>query len=93
VLKGLKNYDATTPEDELVNAAVKIVRPADRYTNWWDRNENGVQDPEDVLSMIDHILLPKAWESHIKRTLIFLNNNDISDHWPVYTEVLIPSGK
>lgn len=93
VLKGLKNYDAATPEDELVNAAIKIARPADRYTNWWDRNENGVQDSEDVLSMIDHILLPKAWEANIRRTLIFHNNNDISDHWPVYTEVLIPAGK
>ncbi len=93
VLKGFKNYDATTPEDELVNAAGKIARPADRYTNWWDRNENGVQDSEDVLSMIDHILLPKAWEANIRRTLIFHNNNDISDHWPVYTEVMIPARK
>ena len=43
--------------------------------------------------MIDHILLPKAWEANLKRTLIFHNNNDVSDHWPVYVEVVIPATK
>ncbi|MGC4003384.1 MAG: endonuclease/exonuclease/phosphatase family protein [Pirellulales bacterium] len=90
VLKGLKNFDAATPDDELVNAAAKILRREDRYTNWWDRNENGVQDPKDALTMLDHILLPKEFLPHIKRALIFHNNNDVSDHWPVYVEVDLP---
>ncbi len=91
VLKSLKDYDSAKAGDELGNAAEKIKRAADRYTNWWDRNENGVQDPEDVKSMIDHILLPKSMMPMIQRTLIFHNNNDVSDHWPVFVELKLPA--
>jgi exonuclease III len=94
VLKGLKDFDPGHEGDELVNAAVKISRQADRYTNLWDRNENTVIDPGDVMTMIDHILLPKEWEANIKRALInHCTTTETSDHWPVYVELQLPEAK
>ncbi|MDX1962396.1 MAG: endonuclease/exonuclease/phosphatase family protein [Pirellulales bacterium] len=91
VLKMLKDYDSATQGDELVNVAEKIVRQADRYTNLWDRNENGVSDPGDVRTMIDHILLPRDLAPHITRAFIFHSSSvETSDHWPVVVEILLP---
>lgn len=88
VLKGLKDFDPSKAGDELVNAAVKMPRQADRYTNLWDRNENGIADPGDVTTMIDHILLPKEWEANIQRAFIFhCTSPDTSDHWPVVVDL------
>jgi endonuclease/exonuclease/phosphatase family metal-dependent hydrolase len=94
VLKGLKDFDPDQPGDELGNVAEKIVRQVDRYTNIWDRNENGVSDPGDVLTMIDHILLPKSLMEHIRRAYIFhATDSKTSDHWPVVVELQLPASK
>ncbi len=39
VLKGLKDFDPDRRGDELVNAAVKMPRQTDRYTNLWDQTK------------------------------------------------------
>jgi len=88
VIADIKNYDSSTPEAELANAAEKIVRQADRYTSHWDRNENGTLDSDDVRTMIDHVLIPKSLLSSVKRT--FINHTtdlQTSDHWPVVVDL------
>ena len=44
---------------ELVNAAERIVRVADRYTSHWDRNENGAGDSDPRAAS-----LPGAQDGH-----------------------------
>jgi len=92
VLRDLKNYDAKQPGAELENVAKLIPRQADRYTSFWDRNENRARDPYDVLTMIDHILLPKELMPHVTRAFIFHSiAPETSDHYPLVVDLALPS--
>lgn len=91
VLKRLKNFDEKRDGDELVNAASQIVRQADRYTSHWDRNENGADDPYDVKTMIDHVLLDRSLMPHVKRVFIDHSTNlETSDHYPIVVDFELP---
>ena len=71
VIKGLKDFDTEHTGTELENVAKLMPRKADRFTCFWDRNENGAKDPYDVFSMIDHIFLPTEMMPYVKRAFIF----------------------
>jgi endonuclease/exonuclease/phosphatase family metal-dependent hydrolase len=91
VLTSLKDYDTATPGPELVNVAERIVRQADRFTCHWDRNENGVADPDDVMTMIDHILLPAELMTTVRRVFVSrCSDLTTSDHWPVVVDIELP---
>ena len=91
VLRDLKDYDKAREGPELVNVAGKIPRQADRYTSLWDRNENGAEDPYDVMTMIDHILLPKEMMPWVKRVFIFhCVDLRVSDHSAVVVDLVLP---
>ncbi len=93
VLRDLKDFDSAQPGPELVNAASLIPRVADRYTSHWDWNENGADDPGDVYTMIDHILLPKELMPYVKRAFICRTVGlETSDHFPVVVDLLLPNG-
>jgi endonuclease/exonuclease/phosphatase family metal-dependent hydrolase len=91
VLALLKDYDPSRPGPESFNAARHIVRKEDRYTSHWDRNENGVEDPYDVFTMIDHVLLPNELAGCVRRAFIF-HNLDLrtTDHRGVVVDLLLP---
>lgn len=94
VVKDLKDFDSEQAGDELVNIAKLIPRQADRYTSFWDRNENGARDPYDVFTMIDHILLPKELMPTVKRAFIFHSVDlQTSDHRAVVVDLLLPEKK
>ncbi|NIM08043.1 MAG: hypothetical protein GTO53_02520 [Planctomycetales bacterium] len=91
VLKLLKDYDPGQVGDELVNAAERIVRVADRFTSHWDINENSTSDDGDVFTMIDHILLHQSLAPKIRRTFVCrLSDLKTSDHWPVVVDLKLP---
>ena len=91
VLKDIKDFDPDRPGPELANVASKIVRQADRYTNHWDWNENGADDPQDVYSMIDHILLAKELMPYVTRAFICHSvSADVSDHFAVVVDLRLP---
>lgn len=90
VLRDLKDYDPAVG-DELVNAAKFVTRVADRYTSHWDFNENGAADPEDVFTMIDHVLLHRDLEPAVARVFIcHAVDLDVSDHHPVVVDFVFP---
>ena len=92
VLPALKDFDSKHPGPELENVAKRMPRQADRYTSFWDRNENGVRDPYDVFTMIDHILLPRELMPDVKRAFIFHSvAPETSDHYPVVVDLLLPT--
>jgi len=101
------DYSDSVPDvngDKPESSALRIVRESgnltnlaskfevsDRYTDWYDRNRNCVDDGGDEHSMIDHILLsPKLFESVADAGVLhnFVNHCDClySDHWPVWVE-------
>ena len=91
VLRDIKDFDSQQSGDELVNVAKMIPRQADRYTSFWDRNENGARDPYDVFTMIDHILLPKELMPYVKRAFIFHSIAlETSDHRAVVVDLVLP---
>ena len=91
VVRNIKDFDSSAEGDELVNVASLIPRKADRYTSFWDRNENGARDPYDVFTMIDHIFLPRELISHVKRAFIFHSISlETSDHRAVVVDLLLP---
>ena len=91
VLRDLKDYDPDKKGPELVNAASRIARVADRYTSHWDRNENSADDSDDVKTMLDHILLPKELMPHVQRVWIsHISDLQTSDHWPVVVDFMLP---
>ena len=91
VIKNLKDFDSERSGVELENVAKLMPRLSDRYTNMWDRNENGVRDPYDVTSMIDHIFLPPELMKFVKRAFIFHGVPlEASDHYPVVVDLVLP---
>jgi endonuclease/exonuclease/phosphatase family metal-dependent hydrolase len=88
VLSNLKNYDPSTPGNEMFNAAKKITRKFDRYTVHWDKDEDGVPDEKEPMTMIDHILIHKSLEPFVKRVFIdHGHGSQTSDHWPVVVDL------
>ena len=88
VLRDLKDYDSDRKGPELVNAATFMQRVSDRYTSHWDYNENGASDPEDVFTMIDHVLLHEDLAPAVTRAFIcHATAGDISDHYPVVVDL------
>lgn len=91
VIKNLKDFDLQKPGPELENVAKLMPRKADRYTCFWDRNENGAKDPYDVFSMIDHIFLPNELMPYVKRAFIAHGTPlTASDHYPVVVDLVLP---
>ncbi|MGI9427341.1 MAG: endonuclease/exonuclease/phosphatase family protein [Bythopirellula sp.] len=94
VVKDIKDFDRQQEGDELVNIAKLIPRQADRYTSFWDRNENGARDPYDVFTMLDHILLPQELMPMVTRAFIFHSVDlETSDHRAVVVDLLLPEKK
>lgn len=92
VIASLKDYDSEQPGPELVNVAERITRVADRYTSHWDWNENGADDPQDVHTMIDHILLPAELMPYVERAFIaHCVSLETSDHFPVVVDLKLPA--
>jgi len=88
VLRNLRDIDPATPGEELINAAARIPRVADRYSSHWDYNENGAADPEDVFTLIDHILLDRRLAVGLRRAFIcHASGLEVSDHFPVVVDL------
>lgn len=70
---------------------VGMMTPSERYSNWWDKNENCVSS-SDELVMIDHILVSEKIKKQVKNVFMyhhydmFCDSLD-SDHYPIIVEI------
>lgn len=84
VLRILREMEPDTPTDDLFNAAEFVPR-RERYTALWDRGVEGVRDPGDTFTMIDHVLLSPELRPFVTSVRIAHDHDPyrVSDHFPV----------
>ncbi len=85
ILKGLDGQKMGTYM--LTNVATKINQ-SDRYSDWWDSDNNCNTSSQKDLSMIDHVLVTAGIYNKITNVYIYHGYKEYcgkwdSDHWPV----------
>jgi exonuclease III len=91
ILKGLKGDFAG--KYELHNAAETIVQ-SERYSDWWDSDNNCNTASKYDYSMIDHVLVTDLIRKNIVNTFIYHGYDEYcgkydSDHYPVVVDLAI----
>ena len=88
VLETIRLLDRSTPADDLTNVA-RFVPQAERFTSFFDRNNNNVPNPPEEFSSIDHILLSSDLAGRIESARIphRFNPVEVSDHFPVIVPI------
>jgi len=78
----------TTGAEYMLNVNSQITPQAERYSCWWDRDNNCKVGPNE-LSLIDHLLISKELKGLISQNTIAHSafnascHSFYSDHWPV----------
>ncbi len=92
VLALLKNLDPARDGDELVNVCAALPQE-ERYTDWYDRNGNGIDDGKIEHSQIDFILVSPALAERVSYVSIAHTTaaGEVSDHWPIVMDLAIPA--
>lgn len=75
----------------LTNIAAKIPQ-SERYTDWWDSDNNCDTSSQKDLSMIDHILVTPNIDKKITKAFVYHEYNEycgkwVSDHWPIVIDI------
>jgi exonuclease III len=89
IMKGLDGQKKGTYI--LTNIATKIAQ-SDRYSDWWDSDNNCNTNSQKDLSMIDHILVTSNIMKKITSAYIYHGYREYcgkwdSDHWPVVIDI------
>jgi exonuclease III len=89
VLLALKRLDAADPGDDLVNAAV-FVPTGERFTSFFDQDEDMQIDRPHELTSIDHVLMSQGLADQLDTVEIDHDLNPalgtdrfVSDHFPI----------
>jgi exonuclease III len=90
ILKGFKGDYAN--KYQLFSIAETIVQQ-ERYSDWWDSDNNCNTSSKKDYSMIDHILVTDLIRKYITNTFIYHEYNEYcgkydSDHYPVVVDLL-----
>jgi len=91
ILKGLQGDLAG--KYQLKNVAESIVQN-ERYSDWWDSDNNCNTASKYDYSMIDHILVTESIQKNIFNTFIYHGYNEFcgkydSDHYPVVIDLVL----
>jgi exonuclease III len=89
IMKGLDGEKKGTYR--LFNVATRISQNQ-RYSDWWDSDNNCNTNTQKDLSMIDHILVTNGINKKITNTFIYHGYKEFcgkwdSDHWPVIIDI------
>jgi exonuclease III len=85
IMKGLDGQHKG--EYTLTNIAYRI-KQSERYSDWWNSDNNCNTSSQNDLSMIDHVLVTSNIDSKIINAYIYHGYKEYcgkwdSDHWPV----------
>ena len=89
ILKGLDGQHKGTYS--LTNVATSIPQ-SERYSDWWDSDNNCNTTSQKDLSMIDHILVTSNINKKITKAYVYHGYKEYcgkwdSDHWPVVIDI------
>jgi exonuclease III len=89
ILKGLDGNKKDTYH--LTNIASKLTK-TERYSDWWDSDNNCNTSSQNDVSMIDHILVTDSIKNKIINAFVYHGYNIYcgkidSDHWPVVIDI------
>ncbi len=89
IMKGLDGQKKGTYK--LTNVATKIAQ-SERYSDWWDSDNNCNTTSQKDLSMIDHVLVTSGINKKITNAYIYHGYKEYcgkwdSDHWPVVIDI------
>jgi exonuclease III len=78
---------------ELYNVADEITKN-ERYSDWWDSDDNCNTSSQKDYSMIDHILVTDGIKNNINNVFIYHGYNEYcgkydSDHYPLVVDLMI----
>lgn len=92
VLGLLKDLDPAAAGDELVNVCAGVPQ-SDRYTNWYDRDRDGIDDGTRERSQIDHVLVSRGLAARVSAVSIDHSapSGSVSDHWPIVVDFAVPA--
>ena len=84
VLRRMKQMDVGNNLDDLTNSAF-FIQKSNRYTAFYDANDNGEIDPPNEFTSIDHILLSPVLKAKVENVEIPHNHDPrfATDHFPV----------
>lgn len=90
VLDILKGIEGDKAGNYLLKSAAEWIPTAERYTDWWDKDESCISSP-DEFSMIDHVLLTPGLFEKIKNVGVYHGYEEFcgkynSDHYPVFID-------
>jgi exonuclease III len=92
VLDILKGNDGAYAGSYLLHSAADLIDPSERWSDWWDQNNDCVSSPNEF-SMIDHVLVSPWLFSHITKAFIYHGYSEFcgkynSDHYPLIVDFM-----
>jgi exonuclease III len=98
VLSDIRAMNPSDDADDLTNVA-SLVPKGNRFTSWFDRNDNGMVEPPQEFTSIDHLLVSPELVPFIESVEFphELNPPEVSDHFPIVVRLRLadapePSG-
>jgi exonuclease III len=88
VLDILKGIEGDKMGTYLLSNVANLMNQQDRYSDWWDSDNNCNTESVNDYSMIDHVLVSYSLEKRIKNVFMYHNYTEYcgkinSDHYPV----------
>lgn len=92
VLDILKGYQGDLAGLYKLNSVAENIGQSQRYSDWWDSDNNCKTSSQKDYSMIDHILVTDGIKNNIVNTFIYHGYNEYcgkydSDHFPVVVDL------
>ncbi|MGD9364693.1 MAG: lamin tail domain-containing protein [Desulfobacteraceae bacterium] len=93
VLSHIKSMSPTSGDDDLVNVAA-FVPQSDRYTAFWDKDDDDLMDHPGEFTSIDHILLSPAMADRVEFADMPHQHDPrrVTDHYPVVVALKLGDG-
>lgn len=93
VLDILKGYYGDYKDKYLLHSIAETIPQKERYSDWWDSDNNCNTASANDYSMIDHVLVTDLIRKNIVNTFIYHGYNEFcgkynSDHYPVVIDLL-----
>lgn len=92
VLDLLKDLVPEAAGDELVNVCATLPQ-AERFTDWYDRDDDGLDDGAAEHSQIDYVLVSRGLADRVRYVAIAHTTpaGVVSDHWPIVVDFTLAS--